>query len=239
MPFRDAAAPAAATSATDRTVSTTVAATSPIAIKTRLPMDVSAAVDLAESVCRETSTHLLKEEARNYTDGGRGHPREHPVTGVGVGVDVGNSDKNNDGDGRHSGEEKSNSALSALCSILCEEDVSCRAAATVVTNTVTSQKGGQEMIFPSSDASLLEPQRSAVTDNDKADYDEHDHDQAVEARLAALRVLLHSCRASSSVAHAFAAFDGGTAVQALLGRLCLPTSTGRNTGKVITKNLGV
>lgn len=57
-------------------------------------------------------------------------------------------------------------------------------------------------------------------------------------RSAALRVLLHACRSSPGVARAIVTFDGGAAVQTLLGRLCLPPSSraGPNVSAACTRN---
>lgn len=162
-----------------------------------LAIDVKAAAKLGASVWRETSTHLLKT-AKNGISGERVVERS--------GAGAGNEEARRGGGQNQSvGKAVAPSALSVLCSIVREEG-SYDGLAAAARDSEKIDVGDA----PFSGECLRGVKAS------------HHSDDTSTARLAALRVLLHTCRASSSVAHAFAAFHGGAAVQALLGRLCLP-----------------
>lgn len=175
-----------------------------------LAVYIKAAAELGASVWRETSMHLLKtaRTGSGGRDGGGGGDSMMPETARG-------------GEGRGGGGSGSDpyfvgtkvvatSALSVLCAILCE-DAHCDGLTTV------KRDCSQNTIAPSSDESL----RGLAV---------RPRDDAAAVRLAALRVLLHTCRSSADVAHEFAAFGGGVAVQALLARLCLPINSSTSGG---------
>lgn len=107
------------------------------------------------------------------------------------------------GRGRRGINEADNSAIGVLCRVLCDaEEFSCGSA------TSRGPEGGST---------------AQAIDRSAGSRDRSSGGQDV--KIAALRVLLHGCRASFGVAHAVAAFDGGAIVQALLDRLCLPSTT--------------
>ncbi|CAM9176832.1 unnamed protein product [Laminaria digitata] len=96
------------------------------------------------------------------------------------------------------GEADDNSAIGVLCRVLCDPGkLSCGSA------TARGPEGVSTP--PALGYSAGSRDRSGA---------------GQDVRIAALRVLLHACRASFGVAHAVAAFDGGATVQALLDRLC-------------------
>ena len=108
------------------------------------------------------------------------------------------------GRGRRGMGEAETTAIGVLCRVLCDaEEFSC--------GSVISRGPGGVSTPPAFDHSAGARDRS---------------DGGQDVKIAALRVLLHGCRASFGVARAVAAFDGGAIVQALLDRLCLPTSPG-------------
>lgn len=166
---------------------------------------VKAAAELGASVWRETSTHLLKTSR----SGGGGRAGNG---GAMSGTVRGEEKSGGSGEAYVMGKAVATSALSVLCSILCEEDAHSESLAAAKTNF------SQDIVAPSSEESLRD---SAMCPP---------REDAAAVRLAALRVLLHTCRSSSAVAHAFTAFCGGAAVQALLARLCLPMKNPTNGG---------
>ena len=104
------------------------------------------------------------------------------------------------GRGRRGIGEADNSAIDVLCRVLCDAgDLSCGSE---------TSRGPEGVSTP------------PTVDHSVGSRDCSGASQRVQ--IAALRVLLHACRASFGVAHAVATFDGGATVQALLDRLCSP-----------------
>lgn len=104
------------------------------------------------------------------------------------------------GKGQRGIREENNSAIGVLCRVLCDAgDMSCGSA----------PSGGPEGVStpPALGHSVGSEDRPGASQ---------------DVQIAALRVLLHACRASFGVAYAVAAFNGGATVQALLDRLCSP-----------------
>lgn len=170
-----------------------------------LAIDMRAAVDLGASVWRETATHLL-QMGKSAAGGGCGSGG-NDEGGVGLEATAVTLENGRGGSHVSSGTEATSfttSAVSSLCGIICE-----------AADGSAAPRGGEENRFeaPSYDASAVRG-GSPTAGGDGGDSG---------VRLAALRVLLHTSRASARVAHAIAAFDEGSAVQALLGWLCFAT----------------
>lgn len=157
-----------------------------------LAVDVRAAVELGTSVWRQTATHLLETSRSGGGDGDDG------------GLTVGEKLDPDGGDGQNGGRDAFDTAIAALCRILCEAgDLSSSPPASKIREENESVDAA-----PFCGGGIL--RRSSSSQSGGA------------MRLAALRVLLHCCRASPDVAHAIVAFDRGAAVQAVLDRLSLP-----------------
>lgn len=189
----------------DRGTESPLVANAVAAASSGLAIDMRAAVDLGASVWRETATHLLKM-GRSAGGGGCGSGGNGEG---GVGLEATAATLENGRGGIHIssvGDATSftTSAVSSLCGIICE-----------AAGGSAAPRGGEENRFEalSYDAYAVRG-GSPTAGGDGGDGG---------VRLAALRVLLHTSRASARVAHAIAAFDEGAAVQALLGQLCFAT----------------
>lgn len=223
MPFHEAAAAAQQRRRRPRASSPSARAAAAAAVA----VDMTAAAELAASVWRQTAKQLLENSTSRADggDGGRsnrsgssggggggggGSRRENGGAGVAAdweaGVDIGAACT---GHGNIRGTASSN-ALATLCGIVCdveeEEQVSgCRDS---TAGSVDDRRGGTAPFCGQSIA-----RRRPLGDGGRS---------GDTLLLAALRVLLHTCRVSPGVAEVVVAFEGGNAVQALLGRLHLP-----------------
>lgn len=221
MPFGEAAAAAAANRHQRRqrrrrgvssppSVSMTGPSTAP-----GIVVDVNAAVELATSVWRQTAKHLL-ESAEGGGNAGCG----------------GNINGGGGGDSEHgallaAAEEEEASginAVAALCVVLCAGE---KKNASCSDDAADSSAGGSERGITAAAAAPFCGQSQS-----RRPFENGGGPDAT--RLAALRVLLHACRASPGVAHAIAAFDGGAAVRALLGQASPPPGAGPNVSTCIS-----
>lgn len=163
-----------------------------------IPVEVSNGRAVDAKAAAELGASVWQQTAKHLLevdgcDGSSGSDEEGAVSLVAaMGADSGR--------GHRGIGEADNSAIGVLCRILCDAgDLSCGSATS----------GGPEGVStpPALGHSVGSEDRPGTS-------------QGVQ--IAALRVLLHVCRASFDVAHAVAAFDGGATVQALLDRLCSP-----------------
>lgn len=230
MPFSEAAVAAAAGQQQQQqrqycaasSPSSVAAATANPSTAAGLAVDVNAAVELATSVWRQTAKHLL-ERTENSGSGGRSG--DNSSGGGGGRVDVAAAAVAAEGKGLGF------NAVATLCGILCQTRNS-EGCCDSADDSVRIHHGGGT---PAAAATapfcghFVSPRGSSEKGGGPGG-----------TREAALRVLLHSCRASPGIAHAVAAFDGGAAVQALLGRLCLPSvpDTGPNVSEPKYVRLG-
>lgn len=189
-----------------------------------LAVDVNAAVELATSVWQQTAKHLLAR-AKNSRDGGRGGDNSVGGGSGRVGLAAAAAMVTDEE------EDLAVNAVAALCGILCqtEKNESC-------CNSACSSAHDHSVVgIPAAAAAapfcgqFVAP-RGVTGKGDGLD----------ETRSAALRVLLHACRASPGIAHAIAAFNRGAAVEVLLARLCLPSvaDTGPNVSEHMFVRLG-
>ena len=174
----------------------------PSSTRAGMAVDVTAAVELAASVWGQTAKHLL-ERAEGGGGGGGGY-HEH-----GANLEAATA-----------AEEGSQgvSAVAALCTILCEAGKIAGCSDDAAGSRADS---GERDIAVSAIAAPFHGQL-------RRSFEKGSNGEGVAdaTRLAALRVLLHACRASSGVAHAIVAFGGGAAVQVLLGQLSRPSASG-------------
>lgn len=162
---------------------------------------MTAAVELAASVWGQTAKHLL-ERAEGGGGGGGGHHEHGANLATATAAE----------------EYPGVSAVAALCTILCEAGKIAGCSDDAAGSRADS---GERDIAVSAIAAPFHGQlrRSFEKGSDGEGV-------ADAARLAALRVLLHACRASSGVARTIVAFGGGAAVQVLLGQLSRPSASG-------------
>ena len=174
-------------------------------------VDVSAAVELGASVWRQTAKHLLEGADNGGGDGGDG--------GTGSGGGSFRAHSGNLAVAEGEAEASGVNAVAALCAILCEADEgSGRSDAAL--SSADSGEGG--VVGAVAAPFCGQPRRSFEKSGGGGGGGGGGGEDVT--RLAALRVLLHACRASPGVAHAIVAFGGGAAVQALTGRLSLPSA---------------
>ncbi|CAM9750929.1 unnamed protein product [Ectocarpus fasciculatus] len=221
---------------------------SPLAAAAGLDVDMKAAVELASSVWRQTAQQLLEDTTSggnrgNGTGTGGGSRRgggENNASlataeedggggGGGGGLDFFGEEAGPDRGVRDRRGPPTTNPVAVLCGIICdvEED---EEDATRWDSPGSAAYHRDEIAAATTAAAApfcgqhVGRRRSSEGGGDGGGGD-GGGGRGDTTRSAALRVLLHSCRASPGVARAIVAFDGGAAVQALLGRLCLPPSS--------------
>lgn len=178
-----------------------------------LAAEIKAAVDLGLSVCLQTATNLLENAPQDSSD----------VNHSGVSGDLGSTYQN----GRHEEERHephSTTAIEVLCGILCSEGKDGHGGGSVgVVDLDDTPNRANTAPFCDQSVSRYHDRREVELQSLPSPSPSSAGGR-LQVTLAALRLLLHACRASSGVAHAIADYDGGTVVQALLKRLCFTLS---------------